>query len=137
MGARPLLSVAEVSRLTGRSGDVIRRWIREGTLPAVQDADFPYAYRVASADLARIAGRRRWRRGTKINPAIPGRLARVAGVTGAWTESTELRNALVLSSVGSARLGADHAVTGLITAVMPKADQSLPEAVEATEEALK
>jgi hypothetical protein len=76
------LTVEDVARLTGRHPYLIRRWIREGVLPAVKDPEWPHPYRIRAADLALLAHRRRW--GTKTPPAtVPRRLAAVAGITGA------------------------------------------------------
>ena len=77
------LTVDEVASLTGRHPYVVRRWIREGVLPAVKltnQQGQPYSIR--AADLAVLARRRRW--GSKTPPAtVPRRLAAVASITGA------------------------------------------------------
>jgi excisionase family DNA binding protein len=81
------LTVEEVAHLTGRHPYVIRRWIRDGALPAIKDPAWPHPYRIRAADLALIARRRRW--GAKTPPAasVPRRLAAEASITGAARES--------------------------------------------------
>jgi excisionase family DNA binding protein len=77
------LTVDEVASLTGRHPYVVRRWIREGVLPAVKltnQQGQPYSIR--AADLAVLAHRRRWH--SKTPPAtVPHRLAAAASITGA------------------------------------------------------
>jgi excisionase family DNA binding protein len=80
------LTVEEVANLTGRHPYLIRRWIREGVLPAIKDPEWPHPYRIRVADLALLAHRRRW--GSKTPPpTVPRRLAAVAGITGAVKKS--------------------------------------------------
>jgi hypothetical protein len=75
------LSVAEVAFLTGRNPYVVRRWIREGVLPAHKlTHEQGQPWRVRTADLAVVVRRRRW--GAKVPPAVPERLAAVAAIAG-------------------------------------------------------
>jgi hypothetical protein len=82
------LSVAEVAFLTGRNPYVVRRWIREGVLPAHKaEHEQGQPWRVRTADLALIVRRRRW--GGTVPPAVPHRLAAVASIAGAWDGSSK------------------------------------------------
>lgn len=76
------LTVAEVARLLGRDPWLVRRWLREGLLPATRESAWPHAYRVRTADLAAVAARRRWRRHAVPVGIVPERLAAVAAFAG-------------------------------------------------------
>ncbi len=80
------LTVEEVAFLTGRRPYVIRRWIRDGVLPAHKLTHVRgQPWRVRAADLALVVRRRRW--GAKLPPdTVPERLAAVASITGAGRE---------------------------------------------------
>jgi excisionase family DNA binding protein len=81
------LTVEEVAYLTGRHPYVVRRWIREGVLPAVKlTHEQGQPYRVRAVDLALVVRRRRW--GASLPPAgaVPERLARVASIAGVGRE---------------------------------------------------
>ena len=77
------LTVDKVALLTGRSPHLIRRWVREGVLPAVKLTDQQgQPYVIKAADLALVVRHRRWRKKTP-PPAVPDRLAAVARISGA------------------------------------------------------
>jgi hypothetical protein len=80
------LTVEEMARLTGRNPWLVRRWIREGRLPATRELDWPHAYRVRIADLGLVANRRRWRRHAIPQGVVPERLAAVAAIAGVGRE---------------------------------------------------
>ena len=77
------LSVDEVAALTGRHPYVVRRWIRDGVLPATKlKNEQGQPYRIRAADLALVVRRKRW--GAKTPPAaVPDRLSAVARISGA------------------------------------------------------
>ena len=77
------LTVEQVAFLTGRSPWLVRRWIREGVLPAHKlEHEQGQPWRVRAADLALVVRRRRW--GAKVPPsgAVPERLAAAASIAG-------------------------------------------------------
>lgn len=76
------LTVEEVARLLGRNPWLVRRWIRDGLLPATREPVWPHAYRVRIGDLAAVGARRRWRRHALPHGAVPDRLAAVAAIAG-------------------------------------------------------
>jgi len=81
------LSVDDVARLTARHPYVVRRWIREGVLPAqkmTNEQGQPWMIR--AADLALVVRRRRWTKKTSPATNVPERLAAVASISGAGRE---------------------------------------------------
>jgi hypothetical protein len=80
------LTVEQVAFLTGRSPWLIRRWLRDGTLPGVRlEHERGQPWRVRAADLALVWRRRRW--GATVPPGVPARLAAVASIAGVGQES--------------------------------------------------
>jgi hypothetical protein len=48
-----LLTIAEASRLSGRSVRLLQRWVHDGQLPVrYRQANWPYGFLVTEADLA-------------------------------------------------------------------------------------
>ncbi len=60
---RRMLTVEEVADLTDRDAHILRRWIRDGSLPATRVPRHgltPAQYLVDPCDLPALLGRRRW-----------------------------------------------------------------------------
>jgi hypothetical protein len=63
---------------------VVRRWIREGVLPAEKLTDQQgQPWMIQAADLALVVRRRRWGKKTPPTTTVPDRLAAVARISGA------------------------------------------------------
>ena len=77
------LTVEQVAFLTGRSPWLVRRWIREGVLPAHKlEHEQGQPWRVRAADLALVVRRRRWGAKVPQTGAVPDRLAAAGSVAG-------------------------------------------------------
>lgn len=62
------MSIEELARQSGRHPELLRRWVRQGKLPATKDPVWPHAYIVAYDDIGITGDHPRWgkqRRGTK------------------------------------------------------------------------